>query len=493
MNSQTAVPEEDAQQPKVFISYAWTSDAHVEWVLSLATRLVNDGVDVVIDRWDLEPGQDKYHFMERMVNDSSINKVLVICDKRYAEKANDRQGGVGTESTIISQEVYNQVAQTKFLPVITEKEEEKNPYLPVFLKSRIYVDLSQPLSFSENYEELLRNIYGKPLYIKPTLGRAPTFLRDDAAPTQPTTHKKQTFENALMNNKPHAAGLLTDYFEALESVLEGLQIATRGGDKPFDEVVFESAQKFLPLRDEFVDLLLFVNRYGADPRLWDELRDFFSRSVRFINLERYGQRLDDNYRFILWELLLYSVTALVKGNRHAEAGALLSAPYSDFDRLDSRGRNYINGYGVFAREIPSLDEERKRRLQIRLSEPLGGMLGERATHPKISFSDLRDVDYALFLRYWLAKDRHSQLSWSPRTIPYSRDEGTLPLFARARAKKEFAGLKHLLDVDSKQDLVERIAATSATRPGGFPNFESIWGDADERHRQFINLDQLDTI
>ncbi len=46
--------------PKVFISYSWTSEEHKDWVLRMAERLVGDGVDVVLDRWDFKEGHDKF-------------------------------------------------------------------------------------------------------------------------------------------------------------------------------------------------------------------------------------------------------------------------------------------------------------------------------------------------------------------------------------------------------------------------------------------------
>lgn len=78
--------------PKVFISYSW---AVQERVIDLANRLIDDGVDVVIDVYDLKDGQDKYAFMEQSVSDKSIDKVIIICDKTYSDKANSRSGGVG--------------------------------------------------------------------------------------------------------------------------------------------------------------------------------------------------------------------------------------------------------------------------------------------------------------------------------------------------------------------------------------------------------------
>ena len=85
--------EEKKAPPRVFVSYSWTSPAHETWVLSLATELVELGVDVILDKWTLREGADKYAFMEKMVTDPSVGKVILICDQLYAEKADGRKGG----------------------------------------------------------------------------------------------------------------------------------------------------------------------------------------------------------------------------------------------------------------------------------------------------------------------------------------------------------------------------------------------------------------
>ena len=94
---------------KIFISYSWTTPEHEEWVLNLSRRLVSDGIEVVLDKWDLKEGHDIYNFMEGMVKSPEINKVLIISDKKYAEKANTRSGGVGTETQIISPKIYKAI------------------------------------------------------------------------------------------------------------------------------------------------------------------------------------------------------------------------------------------------------------------------------------------------------------------------------------------------------------------------------------------------
>ena len=99
------------KNPKVFISYAWGTQAFQMKVLAFATALKSDGIDVVIDKWSIEAGNDMNSFMEKSVSDPSITNVLILLDPVYVDKADGRQGGVGTETQIISQEVYKKVDQ----------------------------------------------------------------------------------------------------------------------------------------------------------------------------------------------------------------------------------------------------------------------------------------------------------------------------------------------------------------------------------------------
>ena len=99
--------------------------------------------------------------------------LIIICDEKYVSKADGRSGGVGTETQIISREVYEKQDQGKFVAVITAKDEQGKPYLPTYYKSRIYIDLSEPDSYTDNFEKLLRWIYDKPLYTRPEIGKRP--------------------------------------------------------------------------------------------------------------------------------------------------------------------------------------------------------------------------------------------------------------------------------------------------------------------------------
>jgi|ERR1700730_6194944 len=119
--------EENLKTRRVFASYSWTSPEYREWVRELVDRLRGDGVDVILDVYKLKEGQDKYAYMETMVTDPEVSKVLAISNGRYTEKSDAREGGVGTESIIISHEVYDKVDQKKFIPIMTEFNEKGEP------------------------------------------------------------------------------------------------------------------------------------------------------------------------------------------------------------------------------------------------------------------------------------------------------------------------------------------------------------------------------
>ncbi len=119
-----------AIKPKVFISYSWTSEAHKERVKDWADRLLESNIETIIDVYDVKPGHDLIYFMEQMVHDE-FTHVLVMCDHKYAEKANKRRAGVGTEAQIIVKKVYNKVSQTKFIPIVCEFTTEGDACVPI--------------------------------------------------------------------------------------------------------------------------------------------------------------------------------------------------------------------------------------------------------------------------------------------------------------------------------------------------------------------------
>lgn len=160
---------------KVFISYAWTNDAYQQKVIELATKLREDGIDIILDKWDLYGGKDRFEFMEKSVSES--DKVLILCNKEYKEKADKRCGGAGQETMIIAPEVYEKNEPTKFLPVIMERNIFGKVYVPEYLKSLIYIDYSGN-EIEGQYKKLIYAIYNVTEDIKPEVGDLPAYIKD---------------------------------------------------------------------------------------------------------------------------------------------------------------------------------------------------------------------------------------------------------------------------------------------------------------------------
>src|SRR6185437_9714868 len=247
--------EKTDENTKVFISYSWSSADHEKWVLNLANQLREDGVDVVIDKWDLKEGHDALAFMEKMVSDVKIKKVIIISDQRYAQKADGRKGGVGTETQIISPELYGKSDQDKFCAVVSEIDADGKPYLPTYFKSRIYIDLSNDESYSKNYEQLLRWIFGKPAYPKPPLGRPPSFVTDPDAILLPTANKARRAVNSIKLNSAVDVSAFREYLDVLGSGFERLRISDKNNSGHFDDQVVASIEEFLPYKNEFAEII----------------------------------------------------------------------------------------------------------------------------------------------------------------------------------------------------------------------------------------------
>ena len=155
--------------PKVFVSYSHDSEAHKDWVLALATRLVANGVDVVLDQWDLRLGSDLPHFMEQGL--SAAHRVLAVCTESYVVKANAGRGGVGYEKMILTAQLMQDVTSDRIVPVIRANSHAQP--VPTFLSSRVFIDFRDDLAFEAKYAELIRDIHGQEVKPRPPLGRNP--------------------------------------------------------------------------------------------------------------------------------------------------------------------------------------------------------------------------------------------------------------------------------------------------------------------------------
>jgi hypothetical protein len=155
--------------PVAFLSYSHDSDDHKIWVRKLATDLRANGVDAILDQWDLSLGQDLAAFMQNGVSKS--DRVLMICSDDYVKKADGGQGGVGYERLIVTGELVTNIDTKKFLPII--RNNIGPPKIPVFLGPRLWIDFSSDAHYDAKLDDVLRELHGYPAIAKPPLGPNP--------------------------------------------------------------------------------------------------------------------------------------------------------------------------------------------------------------------------------------------------------------------------------------------------------------------------------
>jgi len=155
--------------PRVFVSYSHDSQGHKDWVLTLATRLVANGVDVILDQWDLTLGSDLPRFIETGL--VGANRILAVCTVAYVEKANAGVGGVGYEKMILTAQIMENINSDRIIPVL--RTNQSAVLVPTFLSSKIYIDFRDDLAYETKYGEFIREIHGHKAQPRPALGANP--------------------------------------------------------------------------------------------------------------------------------------------------------------------------------------------------------------------------------------------------------------------------------------------------------------------------------
>lgn len=448
------------QTPKIFISYSWSSPQHEDWVINLAERLNSDGVDVIIDKWNLKEGYDKYNFMESMVKSSDIRKVLIILDKKYSLKADKREGGVGAETQIISPEIYGAVEQEKFIPIIAEKDENGNPFIPTFLKSIIYIDLSEEDKFEENYEKLLRNIYQRPAISKPKIGKAPSYLFEDAPITHKTSSMVRSFDYQILKSPKKIDSIILEFLDQFFQDLKGYSLNLTGlRDKMIiGKLIHENIISYTPLRNDYINFLDKLFKYELDFDI-DIFIKFFEKlpclKVPQDNRSSWSSNEFDNFRFFIHELFLYTIAVALKIENYKFVGEILYSGY--FFKDANYSKCEVKRFDELFNYVDIFNEYYKQTYSQNFTSPMADLIAKRLPNNLI----LDDIVNADLLIYYIAS--LESLNWLPITSIYrSLNNSNFELFQRLVSLRHFEKIKVLFNVNTIHELQDKLKAFQAS-------------------------------
>ncbi|MDX2176468.1 MAG: toll/interleukin-1 receptor domain-containing protein [Candidatus Sumerlaeia bacterium] len=475
--------------PKVFISYAWGSGEHEQWVLRLQERLRGNAIDAIMDKTHLKKGNDLHAFMEQMVTNPEINHVLCICDANYQRKADAREGGVGAETQIITQDLYNKTKQEKFIPVLRERDVQGAFYCPVFLKTRVAVIFTEESMFEQSLKELTRHIYGQPDFPLPPLGERPSYLYD----SRRYEHKTfSVFEGVTRSMTPQTetpVAASKKYLRALSSAVLDFRVS-EDRELPSLDRLQESFASTASYREEFLEFLILVAGSEDIEKHTDLLHKFFESvaaccCTRLVN--------DEPKAFFIREAFLSFVAVMISEGHTAALDRFLRSKF--IAEVNNRFEEF--GYEVFDKYLEFTENfhQQERAAQGESNYPsLAAKIAiDRIADSKLTFEQLIEADVVLALRSIFSlgddADRYSTV-WFPRLLLLSgehRNGKTLPTFARAIDPVRKKCALECLGFKSGEELEGAYAKMAQTERLKRIQYQAWYG---AKYERMINLEKI---
>jgi hypothetical protein len=432
------------EHPKVFISYAWGSEDYRLKVRSFATDLMGNGIDVLLDQWSLKEGNDTYAFMEQSVTDATITNVLILLDPVYEKKANERHGGVGTETQIISPEIYNKVKQEKFLPVIFERGENGEIPKPQYLKTMLHFDLSQEEKYDSEYQRLVKRLYGIEIVEKPELGKKPSWLEEKSIlPTKILTGyeclKQQKSDNIKKDE-------YRNFLFAVKEKIVNFSKDELGGSVSADEYIELYADTKL-YRDDFLHLLKYSfyvpEAYKIIASVMEEI---------CVEIKDKGGYEGEVMRTLLHEIFIYVVAFYLKNKNSDAVSYILSKTYF----VGRYGYNEDQSFDVFYDHNENLDgavsqKDGKNYYSGTANYWINNINVEICNRNEFVFADIFCHNASMFVENYT-----KEWFWFPITYIYDRAEYGNSLF------RQFA-----IRLKSKEHLYETVKIM------GFPDTDAF--------------------
>jgi hypothetical protein len=443
---------EESKAPKIFISYSWKK--YKDEVEMLARRLMSDGIEVVLDIWDLKEGHDKYIFMESMVADPSISKVLIICDQSYAEKANSRSGGVGDETAIISSEVYEKTLQEKFIPVVFETDENDKAYMPIYLKSRIFILL--PQENEEAYEKLLRNLHGEPLSVKPPVGKKPDYISNPSINMSAVANITKQINSCSANNTNKITFTAKNGATQIAEALLQFKIQE---EKNYSKAVIDTLDDTLPLRNYtlefFLSIIEKVDHSGdliAD--IFETIYNIVNENLRVISFENRIQN------FWISEVFIAVNAMLLYYNKYEQINELLTYSYSPtvlVSENSTHTENEPTNYSVFNYYSKMIGHCYNEVKGEKSNNPTSVILRNRQQKPYLTDRAIIETD--LFLYHMMILLYNGTIRSYSRWYPMTFSERTfvhykynMIIWQKLKSKNHCKKVCKLLGVDRIEDI-----------------------------------------
>ncbi len=450
--------------PKIFISYAWGDEEYQNQVLSFASELVSDGVDVVFDKWDLTEGNDTYAFMEKCASDPSITNVLMLLDPIYAEKADSHAGGVGTETQIISAKVYQEVTQDKFIPVVMKRNENGAVCKPTYLQGRLHFDLSSPEEYDTTYQRLVKTLFGEEIYVKPALGKKPDWV-DKPISSAPKSFVIYDSLKSIQSTKVKTASFAAYLRDISSKLIRLTQDNQSSSIKKNEYITLYDSSKEIKL--EF--LLLLKNSYYVDDS-YNGISEFFEETENAIS--QLNTISCEAIMIRIHEMFLYTIAFYIKNKDYAAIGYLLGKTYFNMNRYQAESN--AEGFNMFYsgtnhKNLDNAINERDNKKYITGTglHWIETLSDDFCSKEQFILADLICFNYSIYGKYFLSGWR-----WFPITYIYDNEyNSSLTLIGKKLISREFVQeILPLFGFENIDEFIEKVKSVESAPRGTYQEY-----------------------
>jgi hypothetical protein len=152
--------QEEGKTPKVFVSHA--SEDKARFVLGFATKLLENGIDAWLDKWEMHPGDSLVDKIFE-VGIGGAEAILIILSRNSVEKPWVREE--------LNASVVERIKRgTKIIPIVLD-----DCVVPIALQSTVYVRIADPAHYDAELSSIVSAIYEHSE--KPPLGSPPTYIQ----------------------------------------------------------------------------------------------------------------------------------------------------------------------------------------------------------------------------------------------------------------------------------------------------------------------------
>jgi hypothetical protein len=324
--------------------------------------------------------------------------------------------------------------------------------------------------------------------VKPAVGKAPAYLRDDSVPASPATAKFAAFKQAILNAKPAVGMYRQDFLDSCIQYADALRIRKQPEGANCGERIVADCGKLKLVRDHIIDWVLLESPISPAGKFQEALISFLERlleiKARPKEVTAWDESWFDAHKVFVYETFLYVVAALLKAGAYEILHEVLTSHYLQPEGAQDYSAGEFASFECFWTHSDALQvlapEGRK------LLFPAAELIKRQANRSDLPFESVIEAELLVLLMAFVSPSVHH---WYPGTLLYARHH-SFPFFVRATQHKGFQKLAAITGIDDAERL------RSAVGEGHKRLRVEHWHDFWRRDQDFsgsMNLAKLDSI